>query len=109
MADLKLKAGKKGFPGGWVGFWSIEVLDLGFVPIRYTHAASRPDLSGEMSVANRDLDIVTWRLGFWLLLVLVMILVLEQEPNQRNQTGAGGECLPPPSGIPEELHQVMEC
>jgi hypothetical protein len=30
-----------------------------FVPIRYTHTASRPDLSGEMSVANRDLVIVS--------------------------------------------------
>jgi hypothetical protein len=38
-----------------------------FVPIRFTHTASRPDLSREISVANRDLVIVSWRLGFWLL------------------------------------------
>jgi hypothetical protein len=43
-----------------------------FVPIRFTHTASRPDLSGEMSVANRDLVIVSWELRFWLRLVRVM-------------------------------------
>jgi hypothetical protein len=34
-------------------------MNFEFVPIRYTHTASRPDLSGEMSVANRDLVIVS--------------------------------------------------
>jgi hypothetical protein len=46
-----------------------------FVPIRYTHTASRPDLSGEMSVANRDLVIVSWELGFRFRFLLVSLFL----------------------------------